>query len=575
MRAMTLCYSIDTTDPRTESFDPGTDSFRHDRAEAALAFDHFGQPNHSSQRQYAQKHGIPRSTLGDWLRKDFPDHLDPAFVAFFRNPAGEAFLRRLVLALLLVFHHQNACGLRSIGLFLELAELDFFIGSSYGALYSVDTRLQEELILFAKEQRQTLAAAMAATGVVKDIILCADEHFHGPYICLVGIEAVSNFIVVERYAERRDSVTWARAIAADTQGLPVCVVALTSDQASGLVCCAQTELQVQHNPDLMHLQNNLGKPILLPLARPISQAEKDLEKAKQQEQRLEQTDEKKPGSVTIEMWLDNIAAEDQAKEDLAQARQQFESAAEQIREVGRFYHPFDRETGEPVTAFEMQAKLGEPLARLAEVVEQAGLGERAQQAVPRAREGWLVLLVGCVAWYWTLTRQKLAELDISAEQEQAVQSLMAGYYWEMASDKEKDPDERKRLKEMAVRLKEKAWAQGGVLAGLSAAEQKEVAAVARGCAELFQRSSSCVEGRNGKLSLFHHGQTRLSEKRLKALTAVHNYVVKRQDGTTAAERFFGQKHRDAFTWLLQRMPDLPYPAAKRRKPVAEEHPGPG
>src|SRR5205823_4854616 len=121
-------------------------------------------------------------------------------------------------------------------------------------------------------------------------------------------------------------------------------------------------------------------------------------------------------------------------------------------------------------------------------------------------------------------------------------------------------------------LKEKAWAEGGPLAGLNAAVKKEVEAVARACAGLFQRSSSCVEGRNGRLSLFHHGQTRLSEKRLQALSAVHNYVVRREDGTTAAERFFGHKQRDAFSWLLERLPELPRPAAKRRKQVADEGP---
>jgi hypothetical protein len=450
---MTPSYPIDTNDPRTESFDPGGDSFRHDRAEAARAFDHFQDPNHSSQRQYAQDHAIPRSSLGDWLRKVFPEHLDPALVCFFCGSAGHAFLRRLVLALLLVFHHRNACGLRQIGDFLFLVELDHFVGSSYGALYSLDAQLQDNLILFAKEQRQTLAVAMAATGTTKDVVLCPDENFHGPHVCLVAIEPVSNFIVVEAYADKRDSVTWARAIKSGLDGLPVHLVCLTSDQASGLVCCACKELEVQHHPDLMHLQCNLGKPILLPLARPISQAEKDLEKLEQQELRLEQADEKKPGSLTIDVAVAHIHALNQAKADLEQARERLEGAVEQIREVGRVYHPFDRETAEPVTAEQMQAKLGEPLERLQEVVEQAGLGERAQQAVPKAREGWVVLLVGCLAWYWTLVRQKLAEAELSEEEEQAViQSLMAGHYWEMASDKEKDQEERQRLREMALRL---------------------------------------------------------------------------------------------------------------------------
>jgi hypothetical protein len=151
-------------------------------------------------------------------------------------------------------------------------------------------------------------------------------------------------------------------------------------------------------------------------------------------------------------------------------------------------------------------------------------------------------------------------------------SLIAGHYWEMASDKEKSPDERKRLLEMAQRLKQTVWADGGPLVGWSEADKKEAQTLARQCAELFQRSSSCVEGRNGKLSLFHHGQTRLSEKRLQTLTVVHNYVVKRADGSTAAERFFGHKQRDAFSWLLERLPELPRPAAKRRKKAADEGP---
>jgi hypothetical protein len=98
---------------------------------------------------------------------------------------------------------------------------------------------------------------------------------------------------------------------------------------------------------------------------------------------------------------------------------------------------------------------------------------------------------------------------------------------------------------------------------LSEETKEAVQRVARECVGLFSRSSSCVEGRNGRLSLFHHGQTYLSEKRLQTLTVIHNYVVRREDGTTAAERFFGKKQRDAFSWLLQRMPDLPRPAAKR------------
>jgi Family of unknown function (DUF6399) len=560
---MTLFQATPSTDTRP-------DPVFWSRLDTATAFADFSDPlgRPCSQRDYAQQHGIPRSTLGYWLRQDFPDHLDPDLVWFFRCPAGHAFLRRLVLALLLIFHHKNACGLRQIGSFLEQVELDSFVGSSYGALYDLDLWLQDNLGLFAQHERQRLIPGMAP----KDIVLCPDENFHGPHVCLVAIEPVSNFILVETYRDRRDSTTWVEAIRAGSNDLPVNIVLLTSDQASGLVRCAETELQVAHQPDLLHLQHDLAKPILLPLARPIHQAVKDLEKAKQQEERLEAAEEKEPGSVTIERFVAHLHAEKQTQKELDEARQRREKALEQIRAVSRVYHPFDPETGQPVTAEQMQQRLEEPIQGLQKVIEEAGLSEQAHEAVGKARK-WVVLLVGCIGWFWTMTRQRLEKLDRSEEAQRVIQEcLIAGCYWEMASIKEKDPEKRKRQARLARQLKEKAWAKGSVLAGWSQAEKEEIERVARQCAELFQRSSSCVEGRNGRLSLFHHGQTRLSKKRLEALTAIHNYVVRREDGSTAAERFFGQKQRDAFNWLLDKMPDLPYPAAKRRKQPSDERP---
>lgn len=82
---------------------------------------------------------------------------------------------------------------------------------------------------------------------------------------------------------------------------------------------------------------------------------------------------------------------------------------------------------------------------------------------------------------------------------------------------------------------------------------------AKELAELFQRSSSCVEGRNGMLSLLHHRCHRLSTNRLRALTVVHNYHIRRIDQSTAAERFFEQKHGNLFEALVEnvRIPGEP------------------
>jgi len=70
------------------------------------------------------------------------------------------------------------------------------------------------------------------------------------------------------------------------------------------------------------------------------------------------------------------------------------------------------------------------------------------------------------------------------------------------------------------------------------------------CIDLFVRSMSCVEVRNGRLVLWHHHLHRLSDKRLTALTVIHNYWIRRADGSTAPERFFEVPLVDLFEWLL-------------------------
>ena len=72
-----------------------------------------------------------------------------------------------------------------------------------------------------------------------------------------------------------------------------------------------------------------------------------------------------------------------------------------------------------------------------------------------------------------------------------------------------------------------------------------------------------MEGRNGQLALRHHSLHAMSSVRLEALTVVHNYFIRRPDGTTPAERFFGTKPDDLFEWLLDHL-DMPArPAMKR------------
>jgi Family of unknown function (DUF6399) len=541
---------------------PRQDPFRWSRAAVVNALDSFSDADQPSQRQHAQQLGIPHATFNYWTRRYGPDQDDPVDL-FFRSAAGELVLRRIFTAALVVFQQRGACGLRLVREFLQLTQLDRFVACSRGALQPLAAGLESNLVAFRDAEQPALAQQMKP----RTITLVPDEHFHSGKPCLVGLEPVSGFLLVECYRDHRDAHTWKEAIAEGKRGIPVEIVQLTSDLARALVCCAEKGLGVAHSPDLFHGQRDLLRPLLLPLARPIQQAEKNLEKAIEHTTKL---DTPLPEPQSEDQWLALIEAVRQEQtigQRLEQASRRQEEAVQQVRGVGDDYHPFDRETGQPVTAEEVGQRLAARLDKLEDVVREAALGAKAQEAVTRAR-AWVRTLMGCVAWFWCLAKSRVEELELSAEHERVVyEKLLPGHYWVMAAGRARTAEERKRLQEMAEKLKTEAWHEGA-LSSLSEEERQAVAEVAQASAGLFQRSSSCVEGRNGRLSLQHHGHSRVSERRLQALTVIHNYLVQRADGTTAAQRFFGQKHQDVFAWLLERLPDLPRPAQKRRQMAA-------
>jgi Family of unknown function (DUF6399) len=539
------------------------DPFRWPRAAILDALDRFADPDPPSQRDLAERLGIPPATFNYWTRHYAPTDGDPVD-SFFRSAPGELALRRIVLAALATFQLQGACGIRQVGTFLDQAGLDRFVASSRGALHPLAVHLESALVAFRDQEQPALAQQMKP----KSITIVPDEHFHSGKPCLVGLEPVAGFILVECYRDRRDANTWKEAIVEGKRGMPVEVIQLTSDLARALVCCAEKGLEAAHSPDLFHGQRDLLQPLLLPLARPVQQAEKLLEKAARHANELDTPLEEPCSEEGLLALIEAVKNEQAIGQQLERARERKEEAVQHVRGIGNDYHPFDRETGKPVTAEEVGQRLNAHLDLLVEVVQEAGLPEKAQEAVQKSRT-WVGTLMGCVAWFWGLVNARVEELELSEGQERVVvDQLLAGHYWAMAAGRARTAEERHRLKEMAAGLKREAWQEGGALSALPQEAKEQVEEVAYESAGLFQRSSSCVEGRNGRLSLQHHGHSRVSERRLKALTVIHNYMVKRADGTTAAQRFFGLKHKEVFSWLLERMPDLPRPARKRSKTAA-------
>ncbi len=172
-------------------------------------------------------------------------------------------------------------------------------------------------------------------------------------------------------------------------------------------------------------------------------------------------------------------------------------------------------------------------------------------------------MTATIAFFFCTIEALVDELNLSDEKRRLMyNNLIPGYYLQMVSDKQKDRDLEASIRKKSEELLSVIHSRSGPLFDCDDLELESMKRKARECAGVFQRSSSCVEGRNAQLSLRHHGMHRLSNEKLKALTVVHNYYLKRPDGTTAAERLFENKPIDMYEWLIKNMPPPPRPRSK-------------
>ena len=169
-----------------------------------------------SQRQIAEELGVPRTSLQHWLKRKDSLDASPVVVSFFESPEGLAFLHRLVIAAQFVMLFMSNGSIRSLSLFFELSGLDTFVASSYGTQQKVSVAMEKEVVSFGQQERARLAPDMKP----KKITTCKDETFH-PAVCLVAIEPVSNFILLEMYAAQRDAKTWTEAMHESLSDLPL------------------------------------------------------------------------------------------------------------------------------------------------------------------------------------------------------------------------------------------------------------------------------------------------------------------------------------------------------------------
>jgi hypothetical protein len=416
--------------------------------------------------------------------------------------------------------------------------------------------------------RQAESARLAREMPAQDITLTQDETCTGG-LSLVGIEPVSNDILLEQAAQARDHNTWHTLLEQALAGLNGRVMPSTSDEAPGLLASVEHHLGAHHSPDVFHVQHELRQAVSVPMAAKQRAADKALKTAEEQLKRVHEplanaNDEpakRGPGRPPkVAPCREQVTqAVDAARQESQRLIAQREQVTQRIRAMGHVYHLVDLERGVRRNGTLIAGDIHGQINTIRPLAQQEGLRQACLARIAKAARV-VPKMQATIAFVSGYVRQQGRQLDLTQPQSCAMPAhLIPSYYLERVAST-RTVTQGEPLRALAERLRTPLFEPGGALSELSLMQQDHLQHKATMLAEVFQRSSSNVEGRNGYLSLRNHQLRGLDHPGKRAcLTAIHNCFLMRADGTTAAERFFGQKPQSMFAAILASVEIPPAP----------------
>jgi len=508
---------------------------RQEKACKVVAFQQLTSLKQSkiSERQAAALLEVPFSTMQSWKTQENYQEIELELTEFISTPVGQKFLNRLVTSAHMAIRYSHG-DIRGLQEFLRLSKLDNFVASSDGALHAFVVRSENHMVAFGASQEILLAQNLKH----RKITAALDEMFRGRHPCLVAIEIVSGYILLEKFTNDRSAATWTKELKPKLEKLDVQLHQVVSDLCGGIRACAK-EFGAVHSPDIFHGQQEITKATSAPLASQEEAFKKSLDDAEKKLQK------------TIQKHGENSEKSKQAQGVRNLRRIGYEARKERRnkvkiakKELSRAHHPISLQTGKLQTSKDVKDIFYKQLTIIEECAKAADLSTSCMKRLAKAGRAFNAIW-NYMVYFLAFFAAYIHDLKLAPVQKLFFQDVVFPLSYLYMIWRRLPKKEREELQPLRERL-EREFEAGQYSKGV----KKEWMIKGQECAEKFQRSTSCVEGRNGVLSLYHHRFCRLNQRSCQALTVIHNFHLKRSDGKTAATRFFGSKHDNLFESLV-------------------------
>lgn len=506
---------------------------------AQKVFQAVTRQGHQTIRAIAKATGFSKSSVHRHQQAIARRHQHPES-GLWASSEGAEWLKRLVIASIFVFCFKRGVGCESLSEFFRLLRLEQQVGVSVASLRKIRSQMEVQILEYQRLQHSQLAQSPTPIEICASV----DETFFDQVV-LVMLDLASGFILVEEIAQDCRYQTWQQPVQRALSDLGLKVRYCVSDRAKALVKLSLSEMGCPSIADLFHALRELSQGIGRELSERLFRVNRRLHE-------LAQT----PDHTELKLDL-------QAQQTALQtAQHQYHSILHQLTTT---LHPVAMRLGTPQTSAQVEAQLQEQTQALKALKQTHQLSDRPGSIAKFERQ--LHDLSAIVDLWWDWVRQSLQAQTCEPPMDVWVtHQLLPTLYWQHQSVRTTNPT-LKASYQMAAQQAQLALLCHPITIAMPSTQLTQWQDWATWMVTKFQRASSAVEGRNGYLSQIHHNRRGLSSRRLRVMTTIHNFHLKRADGSTAADRLFGKPSTDLFEWLFQQMPDLPQ--ARRGKAAAK------
>lgn len=462
---------------------------------------------------------------------------------FFEQPDGMEWLTRLVAATILIFGILCGVGSERLALFFSLLSISAFVGVSSSSLKKIEKRMDEIIEQYKAIWDEKVKSRAGDITITPG----GDETFFDDIMMLVFMDLESGFLFNESIEESRDHKTWEARTISWSKIFNRCR-GFVSDKGAALVKLAKKTLKIPRFPDLFHLLNDISKTMRFSFYR--------LQKT--EESAILACEKKIRNNIDPENNRLLITRHRTALQVLGGQQIQYQK---NLRRLSVTLHPFAALANTVQSSKQVEGKMLSSMNTIKTIQQRLSISDtqkklnRTEKQIPDAAKQ--------VDLWWGWINTSLDGVDIDEDMKVwLLHRLLPFVYWKQQIAKTSSKI-IKRYYKTSMQFAQSTLAQHPLTKiVLKQKDHDRWYQWAKEMSNIFIRSSSAIEGRNSWLSQMHFTGRGLSSDRLTSQTAIRNYMIERDDGTTACERLAGIKPENLFNFILDNLDPIPEPRSR-------------